>query len=92
MAQGKGCAERWWNTAGAELRGGELAGAGRSAATGARLGRGLVQKDERNACDPLGPRAWVGDGRSMELGGGGGLVWWCSPEREGFGHWNSLRS
>ena len=56
--------------AGALLRGGELAGAGRSTATGARLGRGLVQKDERNTCDPLGPRAWVGDGRSVGLGGG----------------------
>ena len=33
-------------TAGAELRGGELAGAGRLAATGARLGRGMVQKDQ----------------------------------------------
>ena len=41
-------------TAGAELRGGELAGAGRSAATGARLGRGLVQKDELGMGSPLG--------------------------------------
>ena len=41
-------------TAGAELRGGELAGAGRSAATGARLGRGLVQKDELCMGCPLG--------------------------------------
>ena len=41
-------------TAGAELRGGELAGAGRSAATGARLGRGLVQKDELGMVCPLG--------------------------------------
>ena len=41
-------------TAGAELRGGELTGAGRSAATGARLGRGLVQKDELGMGSPLG--------------------------------------
>ena len=41
-------------TAGAELRGGELAGAGRSAATGARLGRGLVQKGELGMGSPLG--------------------------------------
>ena len=60
--------------AGALLRGGELAGVGRSGATGARLGYGLVQKNERDTCDPLGPRARVGDGRSMELGGGGGAA------------------
>ena len=41
-------------TAGAELRGGELAGAGRLATTGARLGRGLVQKDELGMGSPLG--------------------------------------
>ena len=41
-------------TAGAELRGGELAGAGHSAATGARLGRGLVQKYELGMGSPLG--------------------------------------
>ena len=79
-------------TAGAELHGGELAGAGRSAATGARLGRGLVQKDDRNTCDPLGLRAGVGDGRSVGLGGGGGSAWRCSLEREGSGHWSSLWS
>ena len=44
------------------------------------MGRGLVQKDERNACDPLGPRAWVGDGRSVGLGGGGGAAATGSPE------------
>ena len=46
--------------AGTELRGGELAGAGRLAATGARLGRGLVQKDELGMGSPLGvPREAV---------------------------------
>ena len=56
------------------------AGAGRSAATGARLGRDLVQKDERNTCAPLGPRAWAGDGWSMGLGGGDGAAATGSPE------------
>ena len=52
-------------TAGAELRGGELAGAGRSAATGARLGRGLVQKDELGMGGPLGYLGrWCGTGGS----------------------------
>ena len=58
--------------AGALLRDDELAGVGRSGATGARLGCCLVQKNERDTCDPLGPHARVGDGRSVELGGGGG--------------------
>ena len=59
-------------TAGAELRGGELAGAGRSAATGARLGRGLVQKDELGMGSPLGYLGrWCGTG-SMALDGEGG--------------------
>ena len=62
-------------TAGAELRGGELAGAGRSAATGARLGRGLVQKDELGMGSPLGWKARCGGVRSGVLGGGGGSVW-----------------
>ena len=59
-------------TAGAELRGGELAGAGRLAATGARLGRGLVQKDELGMGSPLGYLGrWCGTG-SMALDGEGG--------------------
>ena len=60
--------------AGALLRGGELAGVGHSGATGARLGCGLVQKNKCDTCDPLGTRVWVGDGRSVELDGGGGSV------------------
>ena len=44
------------------------------------MGRDLVQKDERNTCDPLGPRAWAGDGQSVGLGGGGGAAATGSPE------------
>ena len=66
--------------AGAELRGGELAGVGRSGTIGARLGCGLVQKNERDTCDPLGTRAWVGDGRSVELSSGGGAAATGLPE------------
>ena len=62
------------------LCGGELAGVGRSGATGARLGCCLVQKNERDTCDPLGPRARVGDGQSVELGGGGGAAAMGSSE------------
>ena len=51
--------------AGALLRGGELAGAGRSAATGARLGRGLVQTDELGMGCPLGT-----EGGAAGLGAG----------------------
>ena len=58
-------------TAGAELRGGELAGAGRSAATGARLGRGLVQKDELGMGSPLGYLGRRFGARTGFLDGGG---------------------
>jgi hypothetical protein len=59
-------------SAGAELRGGELAGAGRSAATWARLGRGLVQKDELGMGSPLGYLGrWCGIG-NLALDGEGG--------------------
>ena len=64
--------------AGTELRGGELAGAGRSAATGARLGRGLVQKDELGTCSPLGLIAGLYGGSGGVRDGAGGDPRWSA--------------
>ena len=61
--------------AGAELPRRSSAGVGRPGVTGAKLDCGLVQKNKRDTCDLLGPRARVGDGRSVEVGGVGGLAW-----------------
>ena len=61
-------------TAGAELRGGELAGAGRSAATGARLGRGWVQNDELGMGSPLGDSGERIGTRDAVRGGDGGRM------------------
>ena len=47
MDLGNGRAGRRRNTAGAEVRGGELAGEGVLGATGLLLGRGLAVEDQR---------------------------------------------
>ena len=56
-----------------------VAGATESGVPGLDSGRGLVQNDGRDTRGPLGPRARVGGGRSVELGGGGGAAVTGSP-------------
>ena len=75
MALGEGARGAAAGLAGVELPRRSSARVGRPGATGARLDCGLVQKNERDTCDPLGPRARVGDGRSVELSGVGGSAW-----------------
>jgi len=77
-ARGGGAARRssapWWRST----------GVGGLGATGARLGCGLVQKNERDTRGPLGPCTRVRDGRSGVFGGDGGAAAvenageWCS--------------
>jgi hypothetical protein len=55
---GQRSAGRRRSAAGAELRGGELAGAGRSGAPVGHLGCGLVQKDERGTRKSLEHEGW----------------------------------
>jgi len=67
-ARGGGAARRssapWWRST----------GVGGLGATGARLGCGLVQKNERDTRGPLGPCTRVRDGRSGVFGGDGGAA------------------
>jgi len=66
------------SAAGAELRGGELAGAGRSGTPVGRLGCGLVQKDERDTRKSLEHEGWrccALAGLATVRGGPGSPAW-----------------
>ena len=52
-----------------------LVGAGGLGATAGLLAYGLAVEHERGMAKPLVTLVWVGDGQSVELGGGGGSAW-----------------
>ena len=52
-----------------------FAGVGGLGATAGLLACGLAVEHERGMAKPLVTLVWVGDGRSVELGGVGGSVW-----------------
>ena len=67
------------NTAGAELRGGGLAGDAQSGVPVAGLDRGLALEQARGTCDLLGLLARGCSGRNGARGGGGGTAAVNSP-------------
>ena len=69
-------------TAGAELRGGELAGAGRPAATGARLSRVKAVEHARGTRKTSGPKSEHGNALGGGCCAGGDPTRQGSPARE----------